>query len=67
MTLGEANKILGTELGKSYSIEDIQMITTRMLELNRPSGRYRGSPYIQEKLAIAEKRMIDHIIKNQRI
>lgn len=27
MTLGEANKILGTEFGKKYSVEDIQKVS----------------------------------------
>ncbi|OII72599.1 uncharacterized protein cubi_03335 [Cryptosporidium ubiquitum] len=67
MTLGEANKILGTEFGKKYTVEDIQMITRRMLELNKASGNYRGSPYIQEKLVVAEKLMLDQIIKNPKI
>ncbi|KAL5366841.1 hypothetical protein CPHLJ_8g1115 [Cryptosporidium parvum] len=67
MTLGEANKILGTEFGKKYSVEDIQKIARRMLELNEASGKYRGSPYIQEKLIIAEKLMLDQIIKNSKI
>ncbi|KAF7456558.1 ER lumen protein-retaining receptor [Cryptosporidium felis] len=41
-------------------------ITRRMLELNEPSGGYRGSPYIQEKLITAEKLIIENIIKNSR-
>ncbi|KAH8582030.1 mitochondria-associated granulocyte macrophage CSF signaling molecule [Cryptosporidium sp. chipmunk genotype I] len=67
MTLGEANKILGIEFGKKYTVEDIQMITRRMLELNEASGKYGGSPYIQEKLIVAEKLILDQIINNPKI
>lgn len=35
-----------------------------MLELNEMNGKYRGSPYIQEKIMIAERLVMEKLVKN---
>lgn len=37
MTIGEANKILGTELGKNYTAEDIQMVSINIISVSSKS------------------------------
>ncbi|KAK6591153.1 hypothetical protein RS030_101618 [Cryptosporidium xiaoi] len=67
MTLNEAKIILGLSQGLKYSKEDIKNIAKRMFELNETSGKYRGSPYIQEKILIAKKLIIEELIKKSKL
>ncbi|OII77054.1 hypothetical protein cand_021810 [Cryptosporidium andersoni] len=63
MSITEATKILGLESMSSITKKDILSRAKRMIEINEPNihMNYRGSPYIQEKVRIAEKILYENI------
>ncbi|PFH38031.1 putative mitochondria-associated granulocyte macrophage CSF signaling molecule [Besnoitia besnoiti] len=70
MSADEARRILGLDASGSSSAplcrQDIEARHKRLHEINAPSGRFAGSPYLQKKVDIAKIILLEKIAEEKK-